>query len=144
MLDVKNKCWSREILDVCGITEKQMPSLYESFEVVGTVKADLAEKLGLNPETIVVAGAGDNAAAAVGTATVDNGKCNISLGTSGTVFVSSDRFSGNEKQAIHSFCHADGGYHLMGCILSAASCNKVVLRGNIEHKGLQSRRACRR
>ncbi|MBQ8388426.1 MAG: xylulokinase [Clostridia bacterium] len=124
LLDVKNKCWSKEMLDVCGITERQMPSLYESFEVIGTVKRDLAEKLGLNPETVVVAGAGDNAAAAIGTATVGDGKCNISLGTSGTVFVSSRSFSGDEKQAIHSFCHADGGYHLMGCILSAASCNK--------------------
>lgn len=124
LLDVKNRCWSKKMLDVCGITERQMPSLYESFEVVGTVKRDLAEKLGLTPETIVVAGAGDNAAAAIGTATVGDGKCNISLGTSGTVFVSSRSFSGDEKQAIHSFCHADGGYHLMGCILSAASCNK--------------------
>jgi len=124
LLDVKNKRWSKEMLDICGITEKQMPRLYESFEVVGKVKKDIAEKFGLNPDTVVVAGAGDNAAAAIGTATVGNGKCNISLGTSGTIFVSSDSFSGDEKQAIHSFCHADGGYHLMGCILSAASCNK--------------------
>ncbi|MBQ7384384.1 MAG: xylulokinase [Clostridia bacterium] len=124
LLDVKNKCWSREMLDICGTTEEQMPKLYESFEVVGTVKQDIAEKFGLNPDTVVVAGAGDNAAAAVGTATVGNGKCNISLGTSGTIFVSSDSFSGDAAQAIHSFCHSDGGYHLMGCILSAASCNK--------------------
>ena len=124
LLDVKNKRWSAEMLDICGITEKQMPRLYESFEVVGVVKAELAEKFGINKKAVVVAGAGDNAAAAIGTATVGNGKCNISLGTSGTIFVSSDRFSGNEKHAIHSFCHADGGYHLMGCILSAASCNK--------------------
>ena len=124
LLDVKNKCWSKEMLDICGITECQMPKLYESFEVVGTVKAELAERLGINKDAVVVAGAGDNAAAAIGTATVGNGKCNISLGTSGTIFVSSDSFSGDEKQAIHSFCHSDGGYHLMGCILSAASCNK--------------------
>lgn len=124
LLDVKNKCWSKEMLHICGVSESQMPKLYESFEVVGTVKRDIAEKLGLNPETVVVAGAGDNAAAAIGTATVGNGKCNISLGTSGTIFVSSDSFSGDSAQAIHSFCHADGGYHLMGCILSAASCNK--------------------
>ena len=123
-LDVKNKCWSRDMLEICGITERQMPKLYESFEVVGTIKKDIADKFGLNPRTVVVAGAGDNAAAAIGTATVSNGKCNISLGTSGTIFVSSDSFSGDAKQAIHSFCHADGGYHLMGCILSAASCNK--------------------
>lgn len=124
LLDVKNKRWSKEMLDICGITEKQMPKLYESFEAVGTVKSAIAERFGLNPNAVVVAGAGDNAAAAIGTGTVGNGKCNISLGTSGTVFVSSDRFSGDATQAIHAFCHADGGFHLMGCILSAASCNK--------------------
>lgn len=124
LLDVKNKRWSREMLDICGITEAQMPGLYESFEVVGTIKAELAEAFGINKRAVVVAGAGDNAAAAIGTGTVGDGKCNISLGTSGTVFVSSDSFSGDVKQAIHSFCHSDGGYHLMGCILSAASCNK--------------------
>jgi xylulokinase len=124
LLDVKNKRWSKEMLDICGITEAQMPELYESFDVVGTIKAELAEAFGINKHAVVVAGAGDNAAAAIGTGTVGDGKCNISLGTSGTVFVSSDSFSGDVKQAIHSFCHSDGGYHLMGCILSAASCNK--------------------
>ena len=124
LLDVKNKCWSKPMLDLCGIDESRMPTLYESFEVVGTVKKEIADRFGIPQDTVVVAGAGDNAAAAVGTGTVGEGKCNISLGTSGTVFVSSKLFSGDEKQAIHSFCHADGGYHLMGCILSAASCNK--------------------
>lgn len=124
LLDVKNKCWSSEMLRICGISERVMPRLYESFEVVGTLKGDIAEKFGINKDAVVVAGAGDNAAAAVGTGTVSDGRCNISLGTSGTVFVSSDRFEGDVKQAIHSFCHADGGFHLMGCMLSAASCNK--------------------
>ncbi len=124
LLDVKNKCWSREMLDICGIFEEQLPKLYESFESVGTVRAEIADKFGISKNTVVVAGAGDNAAAAIGTGTVGKDRCNISLGTSGTIFVSSDRFSGDSKQAIHSFCHADGGYHLMGCILSAASCNK--------------------
>ena len=124
LLDVKNKCWSKEMLDICGISESQMTKLYESFEVVGTVKKEIADKFGIAQDAVVVAGAGDNAAAAVGTGTVGDGKCNISLGTSGTIFVSSHCFSGSEKQAIHSFCHADGGHHLMGCILSAASCNK--------------------
>ena len=124
LLDVEKKCWSREMLEICGISEQQMPTLYESFSAVGKIKPSIAKKFGINRNAVVVAGAGDNAAAAVGTGTVGDGRCNISLGTSGTIFVSSDRFSGNEKQAIHSFCHADGGYHLMGCILSAASCNK--------------------
>jgi len=124
LLDVEKKCWSREMLEICGISEQQMPALYESFSAVGKIKPSIAKKFGINRNAVVVAGAGDNAAAAVGTGTVGDGRCNISLGTSGTIFVSSDRFSGNEKHAIHSFCHADGGYHLMGCILSAASCNK--------------------
>ena len=71
-----------------------------------------------------MAGAGDNAAAAVGTGTVGDGACNISLGTSGTIFISSDRFGVDPNNALHSFAHADGKYHLMGCMLSAASCNK--------------------
>ena len=124
LLDVKNKCWSKEMLSICGITERQMPTLFESFSVIGAVKPEIASRFGISPSTVVVAGAGDNAAAAIGTGTVGNGGCNLSLGTSGTVFVSCDRFSGNASQAIHSFCHADGGYHLMGCILSAASCHK--------------------
>lgn len=124
LLDVENKCWSSEMLDICGVTEKQMPKLFESYEVIGKVKPDIAEKLGLSSETVVVAGAGDNAAAAIGTATTGEGRCNISLGTSGTIFISSDKFGVDENNALHSFCHADGGYHLMGCILSAASCHK--------------------
>ena len=72
----------------------------------------------------IIAGAGDNAAAAVGTGTVGNGRCNISLGTSGTIFISSSSFAVDNHNALHSFAHADGQYHLMGCMLSAASCNK--------------------
>ena len=124
LLDVKNKCWSKEMIEICGISEAQLPKLYESYEVVGTLKADVAAELGL-PETVkIIAGAGDNAAAAVGTGTVGDGRCNISLGTSGTIFISSKSFGVDENNALHSFDHADGCYHLMGCMLSAASCNK--------------------
>ena len=72
----------------------------------------------------VVAGAGDNAAVAVGTGTVGDGNCIISLGTSGTIFISSERFGVDPNNALHAFAHAGGGWHLMGCMLSAASCNK--------------------
>jgi xylulokinase len=72
----------------------------------------------------ICAGAGDNAAAAVGTGTVGDGMCNISLGTSGTIFISSKNFGVDPNNALHAFAHADGHYHLMGCMLSAASCNK--------------------
>ncbi len=124
LLDVKNKRWSREMLEICGVSEAQMPKLFESFDVVGAVKPEIARALGLPEGVKVVAGAGDNAAAAVGTGTVGDGACNISLGTSGTIFISSRRFGVDPNNALHSFAHADGTYHLMGCMLSAASCNK--------------------
>ena len=124
LMDVKNRRWSKEMMNICGITEEQLPKLYESYEVVGTLRPSIAKELRL-PETVkVIAGAGDNAAAAVGTGTVGDGMCNISLGTSGTIFISSKNFGVDEHNALHSFAHADGNYHLMGCMLSAASCNK--------------------
>lgn len=124
LLDVQHKCWSEEMLEICGVKPEQMPSLYESYEVTGTVKPEIAEKFGFGDDVKVVAGAGDNAAAAVGTGTVGDGACNISLGTSGTVFISSEKYGVDPNNGLHSFAHADGKYHLMGCMLSAASCNK--------------------
>ena len=124
LLDVKNRQWSREMCEICGVDEAKLPKLYESYEKIGTLLPSVAKELGLSPDVSVSIGAGDNAAAAVGTGTVGNGSCNISLGTSGTVFVSQDSFSVDPKNALHSFCHSNGKYHLMGCILSAASCNK--------------------
>ena len=124
LLDVEHKCWSKEMLGICGVTEEQMPELHESFDGVGTLKPDIAEELGLSTSVVLAAGAGDNAAAAVGTGIVGAGGCNISLGTSGTLFITSDKFRVDENNALHAFDHADGGYHLMGCMLSAASCNK--------------------
>ena len=124
LLDVEHKRWSEDMLQVCGLTTEQMPSLFESFEVIGKVKPEIAAALGLSDNVRVVAGAGDNAAAAVGTGTVGEGGCNISLGTSGTIFISSEKFSVDPNNALHAFAHADGGWHLMGCMLSAASCNQ--------------------
>ena len=147
LLDVKNRCWSKEMLEICGITEEQLPKLYESWEVVGTLKPEIAKELGFSENVKVVAaiildnnkifatqrGYGEfkdgwefpgGKIEEVGTGTVGDGQCNISLGTSGTVFISSKNFGVDENNALHSFCHADGSYHLMGCMLSAASCNK--------------------
>ena len=124
LLDVQHKCWSEEMLEICGIRKEQMPALFESYEKVGTLKPEVAKELGLSENCIVAAGAGDNAAAAVGTGTVGDGQCNVSLGTSGTVFISSKEFGVDPNNALHAFAHSDGHFHLMGCILSAASCNK--------------------
>ena len=123
LLDVEHKCWSAHMLGVCGVTEKQLPTLSESYQKAGILKEEVARGLGWGKVT-VAAGAGDNAAAAVGTGTVSDGECNISLGTSGTLFVCCDGFSLPRNNALHSFAHANGKYHFMGCILSAASANK--------------------
>jgi len=124
LLDVRKRQWSAEMCAICGVSKKQLPRLYESYETVGTVLPQIAEQLGISPSVKVCAGAGDNAAAAVGTGVVGSGGCNISLGTSGTIFISLDKFGVDPNNALHAFAHADGGYHLMGCMLSAASCNK--------------------
>ena len=124
LFDVEHKCWSKEMMEICGVSEEQLAGIYESADVVGTLKPEVAKELGLPESVKVIAGAGDNAAAAVGTGTVGDGMCNISLGTSGTIFISSDKFGVDKNNALHAFAHADGHFHLMGCMLSAASCNK--------------------
>lgn len=124
LFDVKNKCWSKEMMEICSVREDQLAKIFESYEVVGNIKADIADELGFPKTVKIIAGAGDNAAAAIGTGTVGDGRCNISLGTSGTIFISSKDFCVDENNALHAFAHSDGHYHLMGCMLSAASCNK--------------------
>lgn len=141
LFDVKNRCWSKEMCDICGITTDMLAGIYESYECVGTVLPQVATGLGI-PDTVkVAAGAGDNAAAAVGTGTVGEGKCNISLGTSGTIFISSRNFGVDQNNALHSFAHADGYYHLMGCMLSAASCNKWWMDDILQDKDYAGQQA---
>ena len=124
LMDVENKCWSKEMMEICDVKEEQLAKIFESYDVVGTIKADVAERLGLSKDVKIIAGAGDNAAGAVGTGTTKDGMCIVSLGTSGTVFVSCDKFAVDDANALHMFAHANGKYHLMGCMLSAASSNK--------------------
>ena len=124
LFDVEHKRWSEEMMEICGVKESQLAKVYESYACVGTLKPEIAEELGLSAQVKIAAGAGDNAAAAVGTGTVGDGSCNISLGTSGTIFIASKQFGVDQNHALHAFAHADGNYHLMGCMLSAASCNK--------------------
>lgn len=123
LFDVENRCWSDEMLEICGITKDMLPTVYESYQPIGKVKTEL----GFGENVTVCAGAGDNAAAAIGTNTIRSGQCNISLGTSGTVFIPTDKNVKTDNPALHSFCHANGKYHLMGCILSAASANKWLV-----------------
>jgi xylulokinase len=112
------------MLDICSVKEEWCPKLYESYDVIGTVKEDIANILGISKNTVVIAGAADNAGAAIGTGTFGDGRCNISIGTSGTVLVTSNGFPSADGNELHAFAHSDGGFYLMGCMLSAASCNK--------------------
>lgn len=140
LLDVKNKCWSQEMLNVCHLTEHQLPMLHESNDIIGTLLPEMSSCLNLSPEITVVAGAGDNAAAAIGTGCLHEGQCNLSLGTSGTVFLPCETFRMDSVNATHAFCHAAGNYHLMGCMLSAASCLKWWVEDicrSTDYEGLQ-------
>ena len=129
LLDVANKCWSKEMCAICSVQEEWLPKLYESSQYIGRIRAEYDL-----PHAIVTAGAGDNAAAAIGTGTIGHGDCNISLGTSGTVFISRDSFFVDADNSLHAFAHANGKHHLMGCILSAASCNKWWMENVLETK----------
>ena len=124
LYDVKNRKWSDEMIDIVGIKKEQLAKVFESYEVVGNVSAKASEEFGLPTSVKVIAGAGDNAAGAVGTGTTSNGMCSVSIGTSGTVFISTDDFAMDPTNSMHSFAHSNGKYHFLGCMLSAASCNK--------------------
>ncbi len=125
LLGVKNKKWSSYMLDLLELLPCTLPSLHESFSPIGTISPQAAAETGLSTETKVVIGGGDQAVGAVGTGTVVKNLCSLSLGTSGVVFVASDQFQVDyEPSAIHSFCHANGGYHMMGVTLAAAGSTK--------------------
>ena len=108
LLDVEHKCWSKPMLSICGLREAYMPRLFESWETIGEILPEVASELGLPPTVKVCAGAGDNASAAVGTGTVGPGRCNIVLGTAGTMRVTTDGYFTDRRNALHSFCSADG------------------------------------
>lgn len=121
-LDVGARCWSDALLAATGLSRQQMPRLVEGSAISGALQRALAERWGLRPGIPIAGGAGDNAASAVGIGAVRAGQGFVSLGTSGVVFLSSDRFMPNADAAVHTFCHAlPGRWHKMSVMLSAAS-----------------------
>lgn len=134
LFDVEHKCWSKEMLDICGLKEDQVAKVYESYQPVGNLTETAAKELGLPTTCKVVAGGGDQAVGAVGTGTVGDGMCSVSLGTSGVVFIASKKFAVDANNSLHSFAHADGKYHFMGVMLSAAASNKWWMDGIIGTK----------
>lgn len=120
LLDVPGRCWSHEILSALDIDPTWLGRMYESCEVTGAVTAAAAEATGLAPGTIVVGGAGDNAAAAIGTGVVSAGKAFTTLGTSGVIFAHSDTVTIDPKGRVHTFCSAvPGAWTVMSCTLAA-------------------------
>lgn len=120
LLDVPNRCWSDEILDKLQIDPALLPKMYESYEITGAVSAEAASATGLAAGTPVVGGAGDNAAAAIGTGVVSAGKAFTTIGTSGVIFAHSDQVTIDAKGRVHTFCHAvPNAWTVMSCTLGA-------------------------
>lgn len=115
LLDIPRRCWSEEILEKLSINPSLLATVYESPEVTGTILPQIASLTGLSPDTIVVGGAGDNAAAAVGTGVVEDGKAFTTIGTSGVVYAHTSQISIDPKGRVHTFCCAvPGCWHVMG------------------------------
>lgn len=126
-LDVGRRCWSEELLGACGLTLGHMPRLVEGSEVSGQLRAPLAERWGLRPGIAVAGGGGDNAASAVGMGAVQPHQGFVSLGTSGVIFLTDERFRPDPATAVHAFCHAlPQRWHRMSVMLSAASALRWV------------------
>jgi xylulokinase len=120
LLDVRRRTWSTELLAALDLEPDLLPPVCESAELIGELTRESAKALGLKPGTPVVAGAGDQAAAAVGTGVVKAGVVSATLGTSGVVFAFSDQPVPNEAGLLQSFCHAvPGAWCVFGCMLSA-------------------------
>jgi xylulokinase len=121
-LDVGARRWSETMLEATGLTLASMPELVEGTAVSGRLEAALATRYGMRERPAVAGGGGDNAAGAVGLGAVRAGDAFLSLGTSGVMFVTTDRFMPNPEQAVHAFCHAvPETWHQMGVTLSAAA-----------------------
>ncbi len=119
-LDVKKREWSEAMLKASHMRADQMPKLYEGTDATGKLSAAVAKAWGMALKPVVAGGGGDNAASAIGIGAVKDGDAFISIGTSGVMFVSNDRYSPNAGKAVHAFCHAaQGKWHQMGVILSA-------------------------
>jgi xylulokinase len=120
LLDVVHRRWSKELLGKLDLDESLFAKCYESSDVTGKLTSDIAKLLGLSTECIVVGGAGDCAAGAVGNGIVKNGVLSTSIGTSGVVFVHSDTPQVDPEGRLHTFCHAvKGKWHMMGVTLAA-------------------------
>ncbi|MCH7705365.1 MAG: xylulokinase, partial [Planctomycetes bacterium] len=127
MFDVADRRWSDEMIEAAGAKRSWLPEVSESPVVTAKISADAARLTGLSEGTPIVAGAGDQAAQAVGAGIVKDGDVCVTIGTSGVVFAAGDRYRVEPGGRLHAFCHAvPGKWHLMGVMLSAGGCLRWV------------------
>ena len=120
LFDVQNRRWSDEMLDAFEIDRARLPEVFESIEITGHVSRSGAEATGLLEGTPVVAGAGDNAAGAIGMGIVKPGTLSSTIGTSGVVFAVTSKPTLDLKGRVHTLCHAvPGRWHMTGVTLAA-------------------------
>jgi xylulokinase len=140
LLDLRRRSWSTEILDALELRREWLPAVYEGPDETGRLQADVAADLGIPAGIPIAAGAGDNAAAAIGSGIVEAGLASSSIGTSGVLFTPTAEFTPDPSGRLHAFCHAvPGGYHLMGVTLSAGgSLNwwRQVIGGQLDYDAL--------
>ena len=128
-LDTARRAWSEPLLAAGGMRKGQMPKLHEGSAPVGPMRPDVAAELGLLPETLIVAGGADNAAAACGVGAMGEGDAFVSLGTSGVMLAGRDRYAPAPESAVHTFCHAvPERWYQMGVVLAATDCMNWLSR----------------
>jgi xylulokinase len=132
--DVKNKKYSKFMLDILKLKEKQLPKVYSSYDVVGYLTKDLKKLLNITNDVKIVAGGGDQAVGAIGVGIVDDNIMNISLGTSGVVFKPLKEFAVDLKTNMQVYVHANDQYHIMGVMLNAAGSLKWWVEDVLESK----------
>lgn len=124
MLNVAERSWAPEMIEFLGIKDESLGKIYESWEIIGNIKSSLVEKLGINRDVKIIIGGGDQAVGAVGVGAIKEGILSLALGTSGVIFSPTDEYRADDKYRLHSFCDANGKYHQMGVMLSAAGAFK--------------------
>ena len=121
VLDDKHQCWSKKMIELSGLDASCYPELMVTGDHLGNILPSIAEECHLPKTLKILQGAADNAAAAIGNGTLEDKDCNISLGTSGTIFFVTHQYTFDPNGAIHSFCYNKETYCLLACMLSAAS-----------------------
>lgn len=124
LYDVEKKCWSRKMIEISSLDEFCFPEVIPCGRLIGMIQKEVLEELGWKKEVRVYQGAADNAAAAIANGTLQNQDCNLSLGTSGTIFIDTKKYVHSRNGAIHIFNGANDDYCILACMLSCASCLK--------------------